>query len=64
MVRFQLHESAPPHRRITAFESNVDPHDEEACVALLRTTAKSLRRKPAEVILRFTGGRRVLEYRG
>jgi hypothetical protein len=64
MVRYQLHEAAAPHRRITVFESNVDPHDAEACVALLRTTAKQLRRKPAEVVLRFTGGKRPLEYRG
>jgi hypothetical protein len=62
MARFQLHEAAPPHRRIAVVEGNADPKDTEACVALLRLTAKQYKRAPRDVILRFTGGRRVLEY--
>lgn len=63
MARFTLHQAAPPHRRIAEFDSNVDPQDEEACVALLRMTAKQHQRKPAEVMLRAYG-RRIREYRG
>lgn len=62
MARFQLHEAAPPHRRIAVVESTADPHDAEACVALLRLVAKQHKRQPREVVLRWTGGRRVLEY--
>jgi hypothetical protein len=62
MARFELHEAAPPHRQIARIDSNVDPSDEEACVALLRATAKQYKRKPTEVILRWSGGRRVLTY--
>lgn len=63
MARFALLLAAPPHRRIAQFESNVDPQDEEACVALLRMTAKQHKRKPAEVMLRAYG-RRTRDYRG
>jgi hypothetical protein len=63
MARFELCEVAPPHRRIGEVDSNTDPHDAEACVALLRLVARQHRRKPSEVLLRWSGGKRVLEYR-
>jgi hypothetical protein len=62
MTTFGLHEALEPYRRIARVDSNVDPEDVEACVALLRRLAPQYRRKPADVILRWTGGKRVREY--
>jgi hypothetical protein len=62
MPAFSLHEAREPHRRIARVDTNVDPNDDEACVALLRRLAVQYRRKPGDVILRWTGGKRVREY--
>jgi hypothetical protein len=62
MPTFALREAREPYRRIARVDTNVDPEDDEACVALLRRLAVQYRRKPGDVILRWTGGRRVREY--
>jgi hypothetical protein len=62
MPRFTLHEARAPHRRLVEVEATADPQDEEECVALLRRLARQHRRKPADVILRWSEGRRVREY--
>jgi hypothetical protein len=62
MPRFVLHEVREPHRRIAQIDSNTDPKDAEACVALLRRLAIQHGRKPGEVILRWNEGKRVLTY--
>jgi hypothetical protein len=63
MPTFSLHEVQEPHRRIARVDTNVDPKNAEDCVALLRRLAIQHRRKPGEVVLRWTGGKRVVEYR-
>lgn len=48
---------------VTRGHTDVDPRDEEACVGLLRATARTHHRKPSEVTLKVIGSRHIREYR-
>jgi hypothetical protein len=63
MTTFSLHEAKEPYRRIARVDCDVDPHNAEDAVALLRRLAPQYHRRTSDVILRWTGGKRVLEYR-
>jgi hypothetical protein len=45
-------------RRIERFESDIDPADEFACVALLKRRARELRRPVEQLVLRTVDRRR------
>ncbi len=51
------------NRLVERFSSNVDPTDEEECVALLRRRAKELRIEVAELSLNVVVNRRWRTYR-
>jgi hypothetical protein len=51
------------NRLVERFASNVDPTDEEECIALLRRRAKELRINPSELSIQVVVNRRWRRYR-